>query len=98
MIRKIKILDRQSLFDVALQAAGSIEAAIIIAVENNVSISSEVAGMELQTVITPIDTIVTKQYTVHGVIPATDITAKNSEDIPYGGINFMGIEIDFIIN
>ena len=98
MSKKTKILDRQSLFDVALQATGSIEGSIIIAIENNISISAEVVGLELQIDITPIDKIVAKRYTVQGVIPSTDITAEDEVNVPYGGINFMGIEIDFIVS
>ena len=53
--------------------------------------------MELET--SPVvDKLVLGRYEARGVRPATDISAEDLACVPYGGIGFMGIEIDFIVS
>lgn len=89
--------DRQSLLDIALQACGSIEAAFDLAAANDVSISEPLAaGVGLETV-APIDRIVLERFVAKGIRPATELSEENTEMAPYGGIGYMGIEIDFMV-
>lgn len=97
MNKKIEILNRQSMLDVALQTTGSVEAIFDLSEQNDVPVSDEVVGLSLQAV-PPINNIVVKRYAAHEVTPATDITPQDLKTVPYGGIELMGIEIDFIIS
>ena len=85
-MNKIKPLDRQSLIDVALQTSGSVEGALGMSIKNDIPVSGELApDVELETA------------------PVVDklVLGRSAEDlacVPYGGIGFMGIEIDFIVS
>ena len=89
-MNKIKPLDRQSLIDVALQTSGSVEGALGMSIKNDIPVSGELAPV--------VDKLVLGRYEARGVRPATDISAEDLACVPYGGIGFMGIEIDFIVS
>ena len=90
-MNKIKPLDRQSLIDVALQTSG-------MSIKNDIPVSGELApDVELETA-PVVDKLVLGRYEARGVRPATDISAEDLACVPYGGIGFMGIEIDFIVS
>lgn len=92
---KTKILSRQSLLDVAMQCLGSADAALTLAERNGLSVSDEVeAGTELD-LPDVADREMATYYAVNGHIPATGIA---DESVMRGGINYMGIEIDFIVS
>ena len=94
-MNKIKPLDRQSLIDVALQTSGSVEGALGMSIKNDIPVSGELApDVELETA-PVVDKLVLGRYEARGVRPATDISAEDLACVPYGGIGFMGIEIDF---
>lgn len=96
MIR-VKPSNRQSLLDIALQTSGGIEAAFDLSKENGRSISEPLeAGAELGTV-AAVDKNVLAKYEARGIRPATELSAKEVEAAPYGGIGYMGIEIDFVV-
>lgn len=97
-MNKVKPLDRQSLIDVALQTSGSVEGALGMSIKNDIPVSGELApGVELETA-PVVDKLVLGRYEVRGIRPATDISAEDLARVPYGGIGFMGIEIDFIVS
>lgn len=95
---KIKPLDRQSLIDVAIQTSGGMEAAFDLSVKNDIAVSEELArDAELETV-AAVDKTVLSRYEARNIRPATEISPEDMEAAPYGGIGFMGIEIDFIVS
>lgn len=95
---KVKPFDRQSLLDIAIQTSGSVEAAFELAAKNDIAISEELArDAELETVAV-VDKIVLSRYEARNVRPATEISPEDMAAVPYGGIGFMGIEIDFIVS
>lgn len=95
---KVKPLDRQSLLDIAIQTSGSVEAAFELAAKNDVAISEELArDAELETVAV-VDKIVLSRYEARNIRPATEVSPEDMQRVPYGGIGFMGIEIDFIVS
>lgn len=95
---KIKPLDRQSLIDIALQTGGAVEAALGMAIKNDIPLTGELApGVELETV-PVVDKLIFERYRARGIRPATDISAEELARVPYGGIGFMGVEVDFIVN
>lgn len=91
---------RQTLPDMAIQECGSFEAAIALAERSGLSVTDDLAaGTELEY---GLENIVDKRVVVgladRGVRPATAISRRDEETIPWGGIGFMGIEIDFIVS
>ena len=73
--------NNQTLPDIALQECGNIEAAFDIARLNGLSLTDELKTGQ----------------TLDGVKPATAPSAGEVEAAPYGGIGYMGIEIDFVV-
>lgn len=95
---KVKPLDRQSLLDIAIQTSGSVEAAFELAAKNDIAISEELArDAELETVAV-VDKIVLSRYEARNIRPATEVSPEDMQRVPYGGIGFIGIEIDFIVS
>lgn len=94
---KIKVKDRQSLIDIAVQTSGNMESSLAIAIKNDIAISQELQDIELETAEVGNQLVLTR-YRAENIRPATEISQKEAELVPFGGIGFMGIEIDFIIN
>lgn len=91
---------RQSLPDITIQECGSFEAAFAIAERNGVAVTDDLTvGQSVE--FAPED-IAKKQVVANlaarGVKPATAISEQDAALVPWGGIGFMGIEIDFIVS
>lgn len=94
----ITVKDRQTMLDVALQTSGSLEALMALSIKNNRSITDELAdGEELETVDVA-DATVVERYNVERVCPATEADRENRAAMPWGGIDFMGVEINFAVS
>lgn len=95
---EVKVKDRQSLLDMAVQTSGSVEAAFDLAAANGVCLTDILAdGQVLDTVATKhADTV--RRYSVQGIQPATALSEEEMAALAQEGINFMGIEIDFIVS
>lgn len=93
MSRTITVKRRQSLYDIALQYCGSADTAAEIAQMNNIALHEDVeAGTPLYVPAERQEEIALK-YRLNNIEPAT---ARVGEQVP-SGIDFMGIEIDFIV-
>ena len=95
-----KVKNRQSLLDVAMLTCGSAQAVFALAERNGLSVT---ADLEAGVVITYDQFDVVDRNTVialetYGADPATGVTAYEVLRVPFGGIGYMGIEIDFIIS
>jgi hypothetical protein len=91
---EIKVLNSQSLFDVAIQYAGAPEAVFDIASRNGISITDELAaGAELK-VADVINKNVENYYFNRKLLPATGI----ADELPEEGIEFWYAEYDFIVS
>ena len=76
---RVKVRDSQSVFDLALQEAGGVEAAMDISVQNDVSITDELeAGAEM---IMPqaVSKNIAAYYKNNAVIPATALSAQDKD-------------------
>lgn len=95
---EVKVKDRQSLLDMAVQTSGSMEAAFGLAAANGVSLTDTLAdGQVLDTVAAEnADTV--RRYSVQGIQPATALSEEKMAALAQEGINFMGIEIDFVVS
>lgn len=90
----MKVLNRQSLLDIALQETGSVEQALSIAKLNNIPLTDDVdAGALLEVPVVDQNSVL-KYYKLNEVMPASAI----SLDIPTGGINYMAVQIDFVVS
>ncbi len=92
----MKAVDRQSLFDLAIQHAGAADDAIAIALENGLSLTDDIIpGQNINTT-EPKANSITQYYATNQLQPATAVSTTEI-NLP-GGINYMGIEIDFIVS
>ncbi len=83
----------QTLFDLALQYMGDASKALDIALDNGISLSDDLEpGATLTLPDTQGNRAMTQYYTVNKIMPATALETE------IGGINYMGIEIDFIVS
>lgn len=101
-MKKITIISNQSVFDVAIQAFGSVNAAFDLAFANNLSITSDLQPG--QTLIIPESLFLNQDVKNYFLGKqrkiATHIALPNSGELSpvLGGIGYMGIEIDFIVS
>jgi len=99
-MKVIIIAHNQSLLDVAVQYCGSAEAAFFIALENSLSLTSDLqAGQKLtipQT--TPCDNRdIATYYGNNGIMPSTAVAKDFIETLANPGIGEMIIESTFIV-
>ena len=94
------IHNRQSLLDMAVQECGSFEAAFALCERNGIALTDTLtAGSELKIAPENIDRKrIVSALAAQDVKPATAISAEDAALVPWGGIGFMGIEIDFIVS
>jgi hypothetical protein len=93
----MKILDRQSLADIAIQYCGDASAAYAIAELNDISVTNELnAGDEL---ILPdaINSNLVNYYSNNGIVPATMVT-DDDMSADDGGLGYMALGFDFIVS
>jgi len=90
--------DRQSIIDIALQTSGDVSAALDLAIANDLNITDDlVLGSTLSTV-DVVNRGVVNRYNEKKTTPATDISEEDSNNAPFGGIGYMGIELDFMVS
>lgn len=91
------VLDGQSLFDIAMQEAGTVEAAFALAVANNIGVSGEVpAGTSLVNV-QVINNRMVEYFKIKELKPATYSSIENKE-VKMKGVGYTTIGIDFIVS
>ena len=92
----IPALQGQSLFDIALQTTGSVEAAFDMALLNLIAITDDIeAGREL-TKVSVINNQIASYYSDKNIKPATFIQGAIGDDI--GGIEYWAIETEFLVS
>lgn len=98
---KTRAKERQTLADIGLLSGGTLTEGLETAIRNGLSASAELAdGQELETVEAAggPECRTVRRYEVEGVDPATEVSDDDRAACPYGGIGYMGIEIDFIVS
>ena len=96
-MERIIVKDRQTLLDVAIQTSGSLEGLMELSIANGRSITDEFADGEELATMGVVDATVVKQYEISKIFPATEADEENRVVMPWGGVGFMGVEIDFVI-
>lgn len=100
MKKSIKGYDRASVLDLALMAGGGIECAISLCEENGICLTDDVEiGREYcYDRISGIDIKSLKLIEEESIKPATALGNDEIAVCPYGGIGYMGIDIDFEVS
>lgn len=96
----VTVTSHQSLFDVAVQHCGSADAAFEMAVLNGVSLTDDPQNGDTLTIPDPADESVVQAFAVGRLMPATGCTQDEILDVigQGEGIEFWGIEYDFIVS
>lgn len=95
-MRNVTVKDYQTLFDIAVQEMGSVDAAFDLARLNDLSISDAlVSGQVIVLPDAPTDEYVMNEFEAKKLFPAT---ADKGEENVLGGIGYMGIGIDFKVS
>lgn len=94
----IRAKDNQSLFDLAIQSSGSIEAAVSMAVLNDLALSDELVPGTAIEESSVVSSQIVNYYISRGILPATATTQTDAPPTSDLGIEFWTIETDFIVN
>lgn len=95
------VKDGQTMLDLALQSGGHVETVLALALANGLSVTDRLADGQELTVPEPVeggDARTVGLYEAYGVEPATEASVEDMLACPYGGIGYMGIEIDFEVS
>lgn len=95
---KIRVKDRQTVLDVAVEYGGSVATGLAIADRNGLSLTARLgdgAVLEVPEGMAEGNARVVALYGARGVEPATEASGEDEVACPYGGVGFMGVEIDF---
>lgn len=91
----IQANEGQSLFDIAVQTAGRAEDAFSLAVTNDLAITADLVSGQQITPVGESDEEVVDYFQRRGWQPATK---DDPDNVPPGGIGYMGIGIDFVVS
>jgi hypothetical protein len=94
---EVKVLNGQSLFDLAIQVAGSVEAVFDIALANGISITDELRPGTVLTIPAVVGRQVADYYAANGICPATALSASD-EMLLRNGVEFWALEFDFAVS
>ena len=75
----MKLLDLQTIIDIAVMSTGDAAQAVDIAINNNISITDQVSELNVQ----PVDNIITQHYKRNNFAPATDYTEETYKIFDY---------------
>jgi hypothetical protein len=95
----VKVSDKQSLFDIAVQSLGSVSAVFELATENDLSITEALTAGQSLGLSEVYSSDVADYFTNKKIKPATAITSTDyNETIAQEGIEFWAIEMDFVVS
>lgn len=92
----MKVLEGQSLFDVAVQITGSIEGVFTIASENDISVTENIMPGSNITPSVIVNKEIVDYYSTKNLKPATGLNLSEEDSLT--GIGSMTIEENFIIS
>ena len=91
----IQVLEGQSMFDIALQACGSVEAVFGIAQLNGLAITDALAPGQELLVPGPVNKLIAGYYRMTRLRPATGI--ETLDELRDEGIDYWGVGVDFVV-
>lgn len=89
------------MLDMALQSGGHVETVLALAVASELSVTDRLEDGQELTIPEQMeyrDARTVKLYGAYGIEPATEASIDDMLACPYGGINFMGVDVDFIVS
>jgi len=86
---------RQSILDVAIRRLGTIETVFDLASANGVCITDDLDSGSIFNLTDIQNQEVINAFSILNIDPATGLT---DDDVIFGGINYMGIELDFMVS
>ncbi|MDR0834610.1 MAG: hypothetical protein LBN93_10595 [Candidatus Symbiothrix sp.] len=89
----VKALEKQSVLDIAVQTAGSVEAAFLLAFENGLSMTDDLSAGDEMTSTNIVSRDIADYYKNKRLTPATALTENLGE-----GVEFWYVEYDFIVS
>lgn len=95
MNKEIIGYDRASVLDLAMIAGGNIDCAFELAISNSINITDEIIIGRVYNITLPEQLITIRK---DEVCPATAISPEDISVCPYGGIGYMGVGVDFVVN
>ena len=103
----VTVLEGQSLFDLAVQTSGSVEAVFDVAELNGLSVTDAlIAGSVIETryvvetrciASVSVNQPIADYYAKNGLKPATDATDEAMNELRDEGIDYWAVEVDFIV-
>jgi hypothetical protein len=93
----ITVLEGQSLFDIAVQACGSVEAVLDVASLNGMAITDILTPGSALSAPDSLNLSISEYYRLNKLRPATDITAENMDKLRNEGIDYWALEVDFVV-
>jgi hypothetical protein len=94
---EVRVLNGQSLFDIAIQAAGSVEAVFDIALAGGIRITDELPAGTVLVIPAVVSGQVADYYAANGIKPATALGPQDMEFV-MEGINYWRLEYDFEVS
>lgn len=94
---RTKVLAGQSLLDIAIVTAGSLEVLVALAAANEISVTDNLENGQELTVTEVRKRDVVRTFAVSNSQPATAITAEEGQLLP-GGIGYMAVGVDFAVS
>lgn len=93
-------MNGQNLLDIAIQTTGDAAEALTIAIANGLCLTDDLEAGQLVAIPDNIggDANVRAYYRERGLHPATSVTAEDESISPFEGIEYWGIEYDFIVS
>lgn len=93
----VRVSEKQNLLDVAIWKAGSPEAAFVIALENDLALTDDLAPGQVIEISEVVNADVARYYANKGIVPATGFSEEGEAIIPEG-IGIWAIGVDFIVS
>jgi 2',3'-cyclic-nucleotide 2'-phosphodiesterase (5'-nucleotidase family) len=94
---EVRVLNGQSLFDIAIQAAGNVEAVFDIALANGLGITDDLPAGTLLVIPAVANRQVADYYRTNNILPATGISVTDAAALQEG-IEFWFVEYDFVVS
>lgn len=96
-MKQIRVLDRQSLLDVAIQQSGSMEASLSLASANGLSLTDDLRAGEALTAVGEVDPETVARYAAEHICPATALNAE-AQGLWQEGVGYWRVEEDLMVS
>lgn len=97
-VRGMRVSERQSIYDIAIQLGGDLEAVMELALINGLSITDELSAGQLVQVPEILNADTVNYFQLKGIVPET-AGIEIDESLPIlEGIGYWAIDVDFVVS